>query len=1185
MSMEPEIEQNADRIGEFRADGHVYKLLEKLGASTNGVLYLADDNRENKLVCLELSKDGESPPNEFKAMEELKDCPYIVKAIRLHESGHLLSKSGKSFGMERGYWFSSFSVLLSPVSLGPGSIAGEKNNTPVIMCFLAYYALLECGDLKPLNIYIGGGEHQEGKHLKVGGFRNCAFGDEAKGAAGTRGYMAPEITSSPDGKYKNKVDIFSAGEESFSARTTTSYLPLHLWDSLQSANKYDFMMYQLGKTDISDKREFWKIQFHYHKWHLKRGVMQLIVKGTADELYSATRDIRYPIILAHGEEKELDSVVCYSFAELKESVSGKSNKALKFAVYRFVAMDLIDGMLETDPERRWNIDRIKSHEFFIQTPDFSAEEIQKALRLVYVEENRISFFEAAASGDLNSLQFLTKGILDLDGLDLLHDMEDPKGNNESKTPLDLAISSKRSDVVKYLQKVMKGDEKEEKEEKNGDLTIEAMKRLYSSTTPWRRSRLMIVGKGKTGKTTLYMALKGEEFRIPESTIVADVTVQDVSAGAATTAFNEVKMGGNLERALGAIMKGQQSETRNTETDKNEKPAAFEEKSNKTEHGVEAKGSKAARFEGVSFPPPDPEEYERLCKKLDNWHLDKAKDDPEAMRVSVWDFGGQEVFYTSHVMFLNRNCLYMVVFSLAEFLGRESNGNGNTAEKQREDAEEFLRIWLQNIRTFAPGAPIIFVGTKIDKLEEYNDPEELLDVLEDVDEKITDIAREIFEGSQSYPWSRCKQWRPDGAAEPADLIFFPANSKYRSSDGEVHGTVVELRRQVIERFQNDEKANEAVPAVWTKVCDDLIAKNKAIFTIEAIKEECRKHKIENENVVRLMLGKYHELGLAMYFYEDGLKDCTLFQYIVWQPQHLIDLVKKLIFDRRLHRRAKKSQELALKHAGEVKKYLETGVIHEAVLRHLWQEKTPEDEKEDSKARANGLEQKKKLYDFGRNMLQKFLMLCKIGGTEKYLVPSMMTKSRAKKTFVTAVSNFFLHFTLPRPHSYYDILIGNIVTELSSNTERTKQLRGGDTSPFKLEKQFFDLENGKAELYLEPVHFRVSTSMQKKDRGGNRLVMRKIYIEILSDIKDSARFWENMTVIASIFAQDIAIHPRDRQCTMTYTVEHEKWQDACDTKKTKVAAEKIATQTTSRIEMAEFRFWEPFYELFSNHYALR
>eukprot|EP00466_Bigelowiella_natans_P020476 jgi/Bigna1/134218/aug1.24_g8926 len=149
-------------------------------------------------------------------------------------------------------------------------------------------------------------------------------------------------------------------------------------------------------------------------------------------------------------------------------------------------------------------------------------------------------------------------------------------DNDGWTPLILAAREGHIDTVRYL--VEKANANVEAKNNSGStplmlaaaknnpftsqfpLSVEALKQLFFSTTPWRRSRVMIVGKGHTGKTTLYMALKGEEFRVFESTVVADVTVQDVSAVTITdekqgvnniteTVFKNVSIGGNHERAL------------------------------------------------------------------------------------------------------------------------------------------------------------------------------------------------------------------------------------------------------------------------------------------------------------------------------------------------------------------------------------------------------------------------------------------------------------------------------------------------------------------------------------------------------------------------------------------------------------------------------------------------------------
>eukprot|EP00466_Bigelowiella_natans_P017845 jgi/Bigna1/135601/aug1.30_g10309 len=722
---------------------------------------------------------------------------------------------------------------------------------------------------------------------------------------------------------------------------------------------------------------------------------------------------------------------------------------------------------------------------------------------------------------------------------------------------------------------------------------------------------MIVGKEHTGKTTLYKALKGEEFCDVESTVLADVTVHDVTVEKTDedvkgddnreTIFKTIEHGGNHERALGlAYLKSQRPQEEKNDTskipcryDKKGKPPS-DVKNAKTDTETAAavvavegkehtKGSSTKKSivdedatESKKLHKLSGEVEETLLKELKPGLLQESLKNPEAIRVSVWDFAGQEVFYTSHVMFLNRNCLYMVVFSLEEFLGRENDAKGNEAAKQKEKAEEYLRFWLQNIRTFAPGAPIILVGTKIDKLEEYNDPEALLEVLDSIDQQITEMARKVFEGFKRFPWSRCKRWRPEKSYEPADLVFFPADSKFRSSDKKVHSTIMELRNKVMETLKNNPKANEEVPSQWTKVCDDLIATEQAIFTLESIEEICFKRGIVDKGEVRLMLQKFHDQGVAIYFDEDGLRD-----HIVMRPQHLVDLVKKLIFDRRLHKKLYKNQELFAQHGKLVDEFLDIGVIHDVVLKHLM---LTDD--------GPRVAENKRLYEFSRKILQKFMILCKIGGTEKYLVPSMMQakgESMDRKEH-TVVGKFSLLFKRLRPRSYFETFSGNIVTELSSESKRTKELRGGATSPMILEEQIFG--KGKAEIYLEPLRFRISTSMLERNKSGRKRHIMAINVEVLSEIGHCARILQFILKIARNVlkwpyknneALDFSVLLFDRE--MTYPVKYYKWESACMSQETKLVSERSSETASEMVEIARFRHWEQFYDLFLENSTLR
>lgn len=67
-----------------------------------------------------------------------------------------------------------------------------------------------------------------------------------------------------------------------------------------------------------------------------------------------------------------------------------------------------------------------------------------------------------------------------------------------------------------------------------------------------------------------------------------------------------------------------------------------------------------------------------------------------LQFSCWDFGGQEVYYTTHSFFLTERSIFLVVFNLA--LG---------ANNCR------VEYWLNSIKSRAPKASVVLVGTHLD----------------------------------------------------------------------------------------------------------------------------------------------------------------------------------------------------------------------------------------------------------------------------------------------------------------------------------------------------------------------------------------------------------------------------------------------------------------------------------------
>ena len=88
-----------------------------------------------------------------------------------------------------------------------------------------------------------------------------------------------------------------------------------------------------------------------------------------------------------------------------------------------------------------------------------------------------------------------------------------------------------------------------------------------------------------------------------------------------------------------------------------------------------------------------------------------------INLTVWDLGGQEVFYPTHQFFLTSNSIYIVAFDMAQI----SKKNLNAASF--EEVESRISYWAFQIRELASSgydmAPFILVGTHADQVQPQN----------------------------------------------------------------------------------------------------------------------------------------------------------------------------------------------------------------------------------------------------------------------------------------------------------------------------------------------------------------------------------------------------------------------------------------------------------------------------------
>ena len=75
---------------------------------------------------------------------------------------------------------------------------------------------------------------------------------------------------------------------------------------------------------------------------------------------------------------------------------------------------------------------------------------------------------------------------------------------------------------------------------------------------------------------------------------------------------------------------------------------------------------------------------------------------------VWDFAGQEIYYNTHHFFLTSTAIYIIVTDISLPIERQI---------------ERMKFWLHSVRSYAPDAPILIIGTHGDLLvkeEEKNE---------------------------------------------------------------------------------------------------------------------------------------------------------------------------------------------------------------------------------------------------------------------------------------------------------------------------------------------------------------------------------------------------------------------------------------------------------------------------------
>lgn len=265
---------------------------------------------------------------------------------------------------------------------------------------------------------------------------------------------------------------------------------------------------------------------------------------------------------------------------------------------------------------------------------------------------------------------------------------------------------------------------------------------------WNRSKLMLVGEGCAGKTSTLRCLMGRAFNAAHSSTIGCATNVCRVDRSEVRDWREYEGlgtgGGEYERKLAELALDPRNGIR-TSAQGGDVPGS----------GAASPNARATRRDGGKLIHSI---VERAVDRLSEDFIVQAGRDgsTNSIVLSTWDYGGQQVFYSVHHLFLTRNGAYLIVFNMARLLATNS----------RLETLNYLTFWLNSVHAHADGAIVILVGTHADivsTLQQHQEISAIIDTTFASSPALNNVTRNRADGLCFYPLDNQRPLADNAAA--------------------------------------------------------------------------------------------------------------------------------------------------------------------------------------------------------------------------------------------------------------------------------------------------------------------------------------------------------------------------------------------------------------------------------------
>jgi len=227
-----------------------------------------------------------------------------------------------------------------------------------------------------------------------------------------------------------------------------------------------------------------------------------------------------------------------------------------------------------------------------------------------------------------------------------------------------------------------------------------------------------------------------------------------------------------------------------------------------------------------------------------WKIKVQRDDGRfrRIRLNFWDFGGQEIYHSTHRFFLTQRSLYLLVIN------------------SRRDFTNRVNYWLTTIRNHVKdpqNAPVIIVANKIDENPSYSI-------------NITDLRR-------FYP----------------NIVGIVRVSCFKPEAGD---GINALHRLIKKEISTLNHVFSQIPASWLRAKDklEIYAREGRVLSYNEYKNLCKSAGVDDDQIENLIT-LFHDLGTILNYYdpndEHHQDEDTKILDPNWVTQGVFSIIKK------------------------------------------------------------------------------------------------------------------------------------------------------------------------------------------------------------------------------------------------------------------------------------------------------